>query len=159
MFPLPVRWLVILQKFSPDMLSGIEAGDDGIEDARRAVHDVERRMKAMVADLAGGNWRGVFIRNPTCVHAVHVNTVGMVIGCGGARHHVERCLGHIGVGMSSRLGLPVELAFDGGDIDDVLVAFWRAKHQRFEARVKDERGDGIDEMHFEEFDGWDFRKC
>ncbi len=131
------------------MLSGIEAGNDGIEDARRAVHDVERRMKAMVANLAGGNWGGIFIRDPACIHAVHVDAVCMVIGCRSARHHVERSLGHIGVGMSSRLGLAVELAFDGGNIDDMFVAFKGAEHQRFQARIEDEGRCGINQMHFQ----------
>src|SRR5438045_1583633 len=99
---LPIGWLVVLEKLSPDMFSGIEPRNDRIENAGRSVHDVERRMKAMVADLAGGNGRGVFVRDPPGVHAVHVNAVGMIVGSGGACHHIERGLGHVRVRMPGR---------------------------------------------------------
>ena len=67
----------------------------------------------------------------------------------------ERGLGHVGVRMAGGLELAVELAFDGGDVDDVLVALRGAHHERLEAGVEDEGGDGVDELGFEQFDGRD----
>ncbi len=34
----PIRLFVILQKFAPDVFAGVEAGDDRVNDPRRAVH-------------------------------------------------------------------------------------------------------------------------
>ena len=33
----PIRLFVVLQKFSPDVRAGVDAGDDRVHDARRAV--------------------------------------------------------------------------------------------------------------------------
>src|SRR5206468_11088627 len=37
---LPVRRFVILEKFSPNVLAGVESADDGIHDQGSAVHNV-----------------------------------------------------------------------------------------------------------------------
>ena len=46
----------------------------------------------------------------------------------------------------------VELPLDRGDVDDVLVALGRAQHQRLQARVQDERRDGVHELSLEQLD-------
>ena len=53
--------------------------------------------------------------------------------------------------------LPVELAFDGGHVDDVFVALRRAQHQGLEAGIDDERRDGIDQLHLQQFHRRHFR--
>jgi len=58
-----------------------------------AVHDVQRRMEAVLGHLALGDVRRVFVRHPAGVHGVHVDAVGVVIRRGGAGHHVQRGLG------------------------------------------------------------------
>ena len=113
------------------MFAGVEAGDDGIDDAGGAVNDVERRIEAVVFGCARGDVGGVFVGNPPGIDAVHVDAVSVVIGSGGARHHVEGGFGHVGVGMARGFEFAIELAFDRGDVDDVFVAVGRAKHERF----------------------------
>src|SRR3546814_11961123 len=59
----------------------------------------------------------------------------------GARHHVERGLGHVGVRVPGGLEVAVELAFDRRHVDDVPVArgrlaIGRAQHQRLESDRK-----------------------
>jgi hypothetical protein len=55
--------------------------------------------------------------------------------------------------MAGRLESPVELALDGGDVDDVLVGSGDAQEQGLQPGVEEEGGDGVDELDFEEFDG------
>ena len=62
----------------------------------------------------------------------------------------RRGLGHVRVRMARGFLIAVELTFHGRDVDDVLVAVRRPQHQRLEARVDDERRDGVDELHFEQ---------
>ena len=54
------------------MLSGIEAGDDRIDDSRRPVHNFQGRVEAMVASLARRDhpgWNNVehYVNNTTSV--------------------------------------------------------------------------------------------
>jgi hypothetical protein len=77
-----------------------------------------------------------------------MDAVVEIVGGGGARHHVERGFGHVGMGMARGFEAAVELAFHGGDVDDVLVALGSAKHEGFQARVQDERSDRIDKLNF-----------
>lgn len=135
------------------MATGVEAVDDGIGDAGGAVDDVEGGMELMFAGLALGDVEGVFVGDPAGVHAVHVDAVVEVFGGGGAGHHVEGGLGHVGVGMTRGLESTIELPFDGGDIDDVFVEGGHALKQGFQPGIDEERGDGIDQLDFEEFDG------
>src|SRR5262245_5633432 len=44
---LPVNRPVVLQELAPHVRAGIESTDDRIDDPRRAVDDVERRMEAL----------------------------------------------------------------------------------------------------------------
>ena len=97
----------------------------GIDDARRAVHDVERRMEAVLDGLARGDLGRILVGHPAGVDAVHVDAVVVVVGRRGARHHVERGLRHVGVRMPRRLEVAVELPLDRRDVDDVLVAVRR----------------------------------
>jgi hypothetical protein len=128
----------------------VEPVDDRVHDSGRAVHDVERRVEPMVARLAGGNGRRVFVGHPAGVHAVHVDAVVMVVGGRRARHHVERGLGHVGVRMARGLEPPVELPFDSRHVDDVLVAPWRPQHQRLEPGIEHEGRHRIDQVHLEQ---------
>lgn len=41
----------------------------------------------------------------------------------------------------------------------MLVPAGASEHEGFEPCVEDERGDGVDEVDFEEFDGWDIGEC
>src|SRR5688572_11207245 len=49
---LPIRRFVVLQKLSPHVPAGVDAVDDGIDDAGAAVDGVERRMEAHLLALA-----------------------------------------------------------------------------------------------------------
>jgi len=50
---LPIRLAVILEEFSPHVIPGVEARDDRVHYPRRAVHDVERGVELIVANLKG----------------------------------------------------------------------------------------------------------
>src|SRR6266513_5733769 len=89
---LPIRGRVVFQDLAPDMRAGIDAVEDRIHDARATVDDVERRVKALLGGLARGNLHRILVGDPAGVDAVHVDAVGMVIGCRRARHHVQRRL-------------------------------------------------------------------
>ena len=126
--------------------------DDRIDDARRAVHDVERRMEPMLRRVL----RAAISTGSSSV-TQPVSTLFMWMPSAGsrrrrARHHVQRRLGHVRVRMARRLELPVELALHRRHVDDVLVALGRAQHQRLEARVQDERRDGVHQLHLEQLD-------
>ena len=110
-------------------------------------------MEPLLGGLARGDVGGILVGDPAGVHAVHVDAVVVVVGRGGARHHVERRLGHVRVRMARGLARPVELPFDSRDIDDVLVASGRPQHQRLQPRIDDERRDGVDELHLQQLDG------
>src|SRR5687768_17989279 len=76
----PIRGFVILQKLTPDVHAGVEPADDRIDNARRAVDGVGRRMEALLGRLARGDLHRIFVGHPAGVHAVHVNAVVMVVG-------------------------------------------------------------------------------
>src|SRR5690606_19768521 len=48
--PSPVRRRVVLQELAPHVVAGIDAVDDRVDDARRAVDDVQRRVEALLDD-------------------------------------------------------------------------------------------------------------
>src|ERR1039458_8780090 len=87
---LPISRLKVLEELAPNMLAGIEAGDDRIDDPRRPVHDIQGRVKAVVAHLARRDFFGVFVRDPARIDAVHMDAVGVVVRRRGAGHHVQR---------------------------------------------------------------------
>jgi len=68
-----------------------DAINDRVNDARRAVHDVERRMKSMLLPLRSRYAPGLR-PSPSGVHGIHVNAGGVIVRRAGARHHVERGL-------------------------------------------------------------------
>ena len=107
--------------------------------------------KPLLGGLARGNLGRILVGDPAGVDAVHVDAAPLVVGRRRARHHVERRLRHVRVRMPGRLEIPVELPFHRRDVDDVLVALRRAEHERLQTCVEDERGDRVDEMHFEQF--------
>ena len=124
-------------------------------------------MRAAPSTMSSGGWKrcsttlraaisaAILVRHPSGVDAVHVDPVVVVVGGGRARHHVERRFRHVRVRMPRGLEVSVELPFDRRHIDDVLVAFGGAHHQRLQTRVEDERRDGVHELHLEQFDGRD----
>jgi hypothetical protein len=57
------------------VVAGVEAVDDRIDDARRAVDDVERRVEACSSLLARGDLHRVLVGHPAGVDAVHVDAV------------------------------------------------------------------------------------
>src|SRR5688572_14339420 len=70
---LPVGCQIVLQEMPPHVLSRVYARDDGIDDARGAVHGVERRVKALLGALPLGDLDGVLVGDPSCVDAVHMD--------------------------------------------------------------------------------------
>ncbi len=92
---------------------------------------------------------GVLVRHPAGVDGVHVNAILDVVRCAGARHHVERRLGHVGVRMPVRLRRAIELPLHRADIYDVLVGAGRAHHQRLQTRIENVGCYGIHQVHFE----------
>ena len=121
-------------------------------------------MRAAPSTMSSGGWKrcsavlraaisaGSSSRHPAGVDAVHVDAVGVVVGRRGARHHVQRGLGHVRVRVPGRLEAAVELALHRRHVDDVLVALGRAQHQRLEPGVEHERRDGVDELRLEQLD-------
>ena len=103
----------------------------------------------MVLHLARRDLGHVFVGHPAGVHAVHVNSVLAVVRRRGARHHVERGLGHVRVRMARRLVVAVELSFHGRHVHDVLVTIRRAPHERLETRVDQERCNRVHQLHFQ----------
>ena len=53
----PVGRPVVLEELAPDVRAGVEAVDDRVDDAGRAVDDVERRVEAVLGRLALGDVR------------------------------------------------------------------------------------------------------
>ncbi len=132
------------------MFAGEEPREDRVEDARGAVDHVERRVEAVLLPLLVGERRRVLVGDPAGVHAVHVDTVADVVDRRRARHHVERSLRHVRVRMPVGLELAVELSLHRRDVDDVPVRRRTPQHQRLQARVQHERGDGVHEVDLEE---------
>ncbi len=143
-------WSIGDEELAPHVPARVHAGDDGVHDARRAVDDVERRVEAVVRDLPRRDLGRILVGHPAGVHAVHVDAVLLVVSRGGARHHVERGLGHVRVRMPRGLEALVELPFHRRDVDDVLVAIRRAQHERLQARVQHERRDRVHELDLEQ---------
>src|SRR5262245_15342632 len=88
---------VVLEEEAPAVVVGVEAGEGGIADAGGAVDDVEGRGEAVHRYLHGGEGGGIFVGDPAGVDGVHVDAVADVVDRRGAREHVERGLGHVGV--------------------------------------------------------------
>ena len=107
-------------------------------------------MEAMIGDLSRRECHGVLVGHPAGVHAVHVNAVLLIVGGRSARKHVECCLRHVGVRMPRRFVVAVELPLHRRHVHDVLVTVDRAHHERLEARVDDERRNGVHKLHFKE---------
>src|SRR4051794_37480977 len=82
---LPGRGLVVLQELAGQVDAGVEAGEDGIDDAGCAVDDVERRLEVVLRLLAAGEMRRVLVRHPARVHGRHVDAVLLVVGRRGER--------------------------------------------------------------------------
>src|SRR5581483_6145517 len=123
---LPRRGLVILQELTPHVLSGEPSREDGIENPRGAIDDVERWRETKLG-FAGGMDGRILVRHPSGVDRIHVNAVLPEIRGARARHHIERGLRHVGMRMLVRLGGAVELTLHRTDVDDVLMASGRAQ--------------------------------
>src|SRR6185369_230836 len=61
---LPIRRRVVFEELPPDMRAGVEAVDDRIDDARRAIDDVERWMEALFGRLARGDLDRILVGDP-----------------------------------------------------------------------------------------------
>src|SRR3546814_13463935 len=77
---LPVGGLVVLEELAPDVLAGVGAGDDRVDDAGGSVDDVERRVEPVLGLLLLGDVDRVLVADPAGVDAVHVDAVGVVVG-------------------------------------------------------------------------------
>ena len=108
--------------------------------------------KRCSAVFRGGDLRRILVGDPPRVHRVHVDAVLLVVGGGGAGHHVERGLGHVGVRVAGRLEVAVELALHRGHVDDVLGPAGRAQHERLEPGIEDERRHRVHQVHLEQLD-------
>ena len=120
------------------MLTGVKTIDNRIHDPRRSVHDVQRRMKTMLASLCALSIPDLR-PSPTRIHAVHVNSIGMIIRRRSARHHVQRRLGHVRMRMPGRFEFAIKLPFHRRDIHDVFVPFRCAQHQGLQPRIQNKR--------------------
>lgn len=69
------------------------------------------------SDSGKGRAGRVLVRDPACVDGVHENAVRSVALGGGAGHHVEAGLRHVGVRVLWRLEA-VELPLHCGHVDD-----------------------------------------
>src|SRR5438128_367784 len=77
---LPVGWLVVLEKLTPYMASAAGTADDGVDNARSPVHDVQGRMKPLLCRFSRGNLHRILIGDPSGIDAVHVDTVRVIVG-------------------------------------------------------------------------------
>src|SRR5262245_22567320 len=84
----PVGRREVLEELSPHVAAGVEAADDGIDDACGAVDGVEGWMEALLDGFSRGDLRRVLVGHPSRVDAVHVDAVRLVVGSRRARHHV-----------------------------------------------------------------------
>src|SRR5688572_11821504 len=61
----PVSFPIVFQELAPDVFTRIEAEDDWIDDTRRAIHDIQRRMESMLGEFAGGmTWGSSSVNHP-----------------------------------------------------------------------------------------------
>lgn len=67
------------------------------------------------------------------------------------RHHIQRCFRHICMRVRHILKRP-EFPFHTRHIDNERALRVRFHHQGFQFAVEDERGEGVDDVHFGEFD-------
>src|SRR5665213_1001327 len=123
---LPVCRTKVLQELSPYVGAGIDARDDGIEDSGSTVDDVQRWMKTLLRRLARRDFDRILVGYPARIDAVHVNAIAVKIRRRRPRHHIESGFCHVGMRMARGFPIPVELTFDGGDIDNVFVALRRS---------------------------------
>jgi hypothetical protein len=103
------------------MDASIESVKYRIDDASRPVNRVQGRSKSLIEFLVHSLLKGVLIRDPACVDAIHVDPVLNEIRRRSACHHIQRGFGHIGVWVASRLEISVELALHRGNVYYVLV--------------------------------------
>ena len=92
------------------MLPRIEAANEGIEDSRRAIHDIERRVKTLLDNFPRGDRHRIFIGHPSRVHAIHVYTFEIILRRRPG-HHVERGLGNVGVRMAEQRMREINAAY------------------------------------------------
>src|SRR5690349_18374812 len=71
---------VVLEEQAPEVMAGIHPVEHRIDDAGRAIDDIQRRVKAMNASFAHRVHLGILIGDPSGIHAVHVDSITYVIG-------------------------------------------------------------------------------
>src|SRR3954470_15546239 len=76
---LPIGRPIVFEELSPHVRAGVEAGDDRCDDAGGAVDAVERRMETLLGKVSRRDLRGIFVGDPSCVDAVHVDAVVVVV--------------------------------------------------------------------------------
>src|SRR5688572_25799253 len=76
---LPIRWLVVLQELPPHVCACVESMDDRIDDACAAVDAVQRRAEALFDFLARGDLDRIFVGDPPCIDAVHMDAGGVIV--------------------------------------------------------------------------------
>src|SRR5437762_12169129 len=77
---LPGCRLVVLEEEAPEVLAGAESREDRIENARRAVDDVQRRVEAVRLPPLLGQRRRVLVGNPARFYAVLVHAAAHGVG-------------------------------------------------------------------------------
>lgn len=61
--------------------------------------------------------KGILIGDPAGVYRAHVDAMFCHLGCAGPGHHVEGCLGHVGVRVVGALEVAVEHALHARHVD------------------------------------------
>src|SRR3989338_4169993 len=117
----PSRGLVVLEEFAQAVGTGQKPREHRVANSRRAVNDVERRLKIKLLLFPVGMKYWVLVGDPAGVHGVDEYPIFGVIRGGSKRQHVESGLGHVGVGVLVGFSAAREAPLHGGDIDDVLL--------------------------------------
>ena len=125
----PIDREIVLQKLSAPVPAGQYPVKERIADPGRAVDNVQGRLEIMHLLLEFGQFRGIFIRDPSGVDRIHIDAVpGQVFGRG-VRHHVQGRFCHVRMGMARVFPEPEKLAFHSRHIDDMLLTGTLSPHQ------------------------------
>src|ERR1700682_727590 len=100
---LPISRAIVLEELAPHVNASVEPGDNRVNDSCRAIHDVQRRMEAMLGGFPRGNLLRILVGDSSRIDAVHMNAVGDIVGRRSSSHHVEGGLRHVRMRMPDSL--------------------------------------------------------
>eukprot|EP00961_Rhodomonas_salina_P020432 274978-Rhodomonas_salina.1 len=141
----PLRDLVVLPEEPVSLPPRVHVQEYRIEHARSTVDLVERRSNVRRVQLrTRPQPAGRVVRDPSRVDSVHEHALPGVVPGAGAREHVERGLGHVGVRVPAVLLPHRELPLQRRHVDDVpphpSLALLRARRQQRQQPAAEHKG-------------------